>query len=499
MTGPLQLIETSHTPESLAERLQGERGVVLLRSRMFESNQARYSFVAANPFLTFRSFGSRCEITEHEARNTEPAKRSEASFGNPWHILDALLARYELLDEPDQPLPLGGCFGFWGYDLKKFVEPKLRVRSLNDLELPDCHLGFYDSLVAFDHQLGKTLIIATGLSADGTRTEERQRVQVEFWRTHLSGESAERVARNGECRGRNPQPAIRSTFTRESFIAAVESAQRYIRSGDIYQVNLTQRLSAEWNAGGWRLFERLADVSPAPFSAFVDCGGFQLASSSPELFLRLSGSHIQTRPIKGTRPRSQDVAEDSRLAYELQTSPKEQAELVMITDLLRNDLGRVCEFGSVQVPELLRLEKYAQVQHLVSTVEGRLRKDVTHLAALAACFPGGSITGAPKFRAMEVIDELEPVSRGPYCGALGYLGFNRESQLSVIIRTAICREGVAHFPVGAGIVADSDPAGEYEETLAKARGFLAALQTGGGTGVSPVRTRTHGQDARAMT
>jgi para-aminobenzoate synthetase component 1 len=472
---------TAHTPESLVELLRGEPGVVLLRSSIFDSPRARYSFVATRPFLTFRSFGSRCEITQPQ--NSKLEARNEIAFGNPWHVLDALLARYELLDQADQSLPLGGCFGFWGYDLKKFVEPKLRVRSLNDLELPDCHLGFYDSLVAFDHQLGKTLIIATGLGTDGSRDTERQRNQIEFWQSRLATEPAERRIRNAE-RGaagsergiRNPQPQTDSTFTREAFIAAVELAQRYIRSGDIYQVNLTQRLSAAWDEGGWSLFRKLADVSPAPFSAFVDCGGFQLASSSPELFLRLSGSHIETRPIKGTRPRSLDASDDARLAFELQTSAKEQAELVMITDLLRNDLGRVCEFGSVQVPDLLRLEKFAQVQHLVSTVEGRLRTDVTHLAALASCFPGGSITGAPKFRAMEIIDELEPVSRGPYCGALGYLGFNRESQLSIIIRTAICKDNVAHFPVGAGIVADSDPAAEYTETLDKARGFLAALQ-----------------------
>lgn len=484
MTGSLHPIETVHTPESLVERLQGERGVVLLRSRMFESAQARYSFVAARPFLTFRSFGSRCEITESETRN-------EVSFGNPWHILDALLARYELLDQTDQPLPLGGCFGFWGYDLKKFVEPKLRVRSDNDLELPDSHLGFYDSLVAFDHHLGKTMIIATGLAADGSRTEVRQREQIKFWSAHLATNPTESRTEGVQHASANTRHAACSTFTRESFIAAVESAQRYIRCGDIYQVNLTQRLSVAWEHGGWNLFRRLADVSPAPFSAFVDCGEFQLASSSPELFLRLSGSHIQTRPIKGTRPRSQDVTEDSRLSYELQTSPKEQAELVMITDLLRNDLGRVCEFGSVQVPDLLRLEKYAQVQHLVSTVEGRLRSDVTHLEALASCFPGGSITGAPKFRAMEIIDELEPVSRGPYCGALGYLGFNRESQLSIIIRTAICKEGVAYFPVGAGIVADSDPAAEYEETLAKAGGFTAALRLAEQTQRNAIRKTEH--------
>ena len=206
-------------------------------------------------------------------------------------------------------------------------------------------------------------------------------------------------------------------------------------------------------------------------------GDLQLASSSPELFLRLGGSHILTRPIKGTRPRSADLTRDAQLTYELQTSAKELAELVMITDLLRNDLGRVCEYGTVTVPELARLERYPQVQHLVSTVEGRLRADVTHFAALASCFPGGSITGAPKIRAMDVIDELEPVTRGPYTGCLGYLGFNRESQLNILIRTAVFRGERAYFHVGAGIVADSSPEAEYEETLAKAAGFLAALNS----------------------
>jgi para-aminobenzoate synthetase component 1 len=194
------------------------------------------------------------------------------------------------------------------------------------------------------------------------------------------------------------------------------------------------------------------------------------------MFLRISGAHIETRPIKGTRPRSPDPTRDAQLAFELQTSQKETAELVMITDLLRNDLGKVCEFGSVQTTQLIRLERYPQVQHLVSAIEGRLRPELGHLAAFASCFPGGSVTGAPKFRAMEIIDELEPAARGPYTGALGYIGFNRETQLSIIIRTAICREGVIYFPVGAGIVADSDPAAEYDETLAKARGFFEALR-----------------------
>jgi len=477
----IQEIPTAHTPESLVENLRGETGIVLLRTTQFDSPSARYSFIAANPFLTFRSFGSRCEIISEPAPNA-PCPTPQIQYGNPWHLLDALMARYELLDEIDSPFPLGGAFGYWGYDLKNFSEPKLPRRAVNDLELPDCHVGFYDSLVVFDHRLGKVCVVSTGLDADGSRSEMRAQAQLVFWLSIIEEKALPPRRRDTE--GKNVSDSLRlcasvakpvSNLSRTEFIAAVERAQNYIRAGDIYQVNLSHRLTAEADFTGWEFFERLSAVSPAPFSAFLDCDDFQIASSSPEQFLRMSGSHIVTRPIKGTRPRAADATRDAQLAYELQTNAKELAELVMITDLLRNDLGKVCEYGSVQVPELAKLEKFAQVQHLVSTVEGRLRNDVTHFAAFASCFPGGSITGAPKFRAMEIIDELEPVSRGAYCGAIGYLGFNRESQLSIAIRTAVCVAGKIHFNVGAGIVADSDPAAEYEETLAKAAGFLAAL------------------------
>ena len=469
----IQEIQTAHTPESLVENLRGENGIILLRSNSFDSPQARYSFVAANPFLTFRSLGSRCEITRHLSLATH-------HFGNPWHLLEALMSRFELLDEIDLPFPLGGAFGCWGYDLKNFTEPKLPRRAVNDLELPDCHVGFYDSLVVFDHRLGKVCIVSTGLNADGSRSEARAKTQLEFWKNQIQDLEFSRKAAKPQSESAlcafAPLREISANLSREEFISKVERAQKYIRAGDIYQVNLSQRLAAQSEFTGWEFFEKLSAVSPAPFSAFLDCGEFEIASSSPEQFLRLSGSHIVTRPIKGTRPRDADPTRDAQLAYELQTNAKELAELVMITDLLRNDLGKVCEYGSVQVPELAKLEKFAQVQHLVSTVEGRLRKDMTHFAAFASAFPGGSITGAPKFRAMEIIDELEPVSRGPYCGAIGYLGFNRESQLSITIRTAICASGKIHFNVGAGIVADSNPAAEYDETLAKARGFLDALK-----------------------
>ncbi len=478
-------IIAAHSPESLVENLRGARGIVLLRTSAFDSPAARYSFVTADPFLTLRSRGSQCELRF--------VGGTQLHFGNPWQMMDALMSRFELLDEIDLPFPLGGCFGFWGYDLKNFTEPKLPRRAVCDLELPDCHLGFYDSLVVFDHQLGKIFIVSTGLNADGSRGEPRASERVEFWRQRLRNgpESVPEKSRSvstlqgaglpqyakawtpdgGDPFGSGP---VVSNIGRDDFLSAVARSQGYIRAGHIYQVNLSQRLTASGHLSGWELFQKLNAVSPAPYSAFLDCDDHQIVSTSPEQFLRMSGSHITSRPIKGTRPRGLDATRDAQLAYELQTSPKELAELVMITDLLRNDLGKVCEFGSVRVPDLAKLEKFAQVQHLVSTVEGRLRPGLTHFAALASCFPGGSITGAPKFRAMEIIDELEPVSRGPYCGCHGYLGFNRESQLSITIRTAICAAGRIHFNVGAGIVADSNPEAEYDETLAKARGFFEA-------------------------
>jgi para-aminobenzoate synthetase component I len=465
-------ITTAHTPEMLAENLRDEEFQVLLRSSLFDSPEARYSFVTARPFLTFRSRGSRCEL--------RTATESQILFGDPWHLLESLMLRYELLDEMDLPFPLGGCFGHWGYDLKNFVEPKLCRRAVNDLELPDCHIGFYDSLVVFDHRLGKSWIVSTGLMEDGSRSESFAQRQFEFWQRHLEvlpvrNSKFSPANDEDESGGRNKGTII-SNLSRADFLERVIRAQDFIRSGEIYQVNLSQRLAASLTFSSWKLFQSLSAVSPASFSAYLDCGEYQISSSSPEQFLRLSGKHIQTRPIKGTRPRSADLTRDAQLTYELQTSPKELSELVMITDLLRNDLGKVCEFGSVQVPELVRLERYPQVQHLVSTVEGRLRSDISHFAAFASCFPGGSITGAPKFRAMDIIDELEPVARGPYTGALGYLGFNRESQLSILIRAAICTHRQVFFQVGAGIVADSNPSAEYEETLAKAQGFVQAIQ-----------------------
>lgn len=261
------------------------------------------------------------------------------------------------------------------------------------------------------------------------------------------------------------------------FINGVERIRDWIAAGDIYQVNLSQAFEARVEGGSlFGLYEALRDASPAPMAAWLSIDGREILSSSPETFLKISGCGIETRPIKGTRPRFADPDEDRRSAYELQTSAKEISELVMITDLLRNDLGKVCEFGSVEVTEMLQLESLAQVHHLVSTVAGTLRADIDAIDALASCFPGGSITGAPKKRAMEIIRELEGTPRGIYCGAIGWLGFNGESSFNIAIRTLIREGETLVYQVGAGIVADSDPEKEYEETLHKAAGIRLAIE-----------------------
>jgi para-aminobenzoate synthetase component I len=346
----------------------------------------------------------------------------------------------------------GYAIGYFGYDLKNEIE-RLPARAVDDLGLPDCWFGFYEDVHTFE--VGR---------------DRRARRVID------------------ESRGRPGGPSLpTSNFTRDAYREMVLRAKEYIAAGDIYQVNLSQRFQCDVEASPADVYLALRAANPAPYCAYLDIGDAQILSSSPECFLNIHDRHVVTRPIKGTSPRECDP-------NDLLRSPKDNAELVMITDLERNDLGKVCEFGSVSVRELKCVETYATVHHLVATVEGTLRSDVSHVDCVRACFPGGSITGAPKIRAMEIIDELEPHARGVYCGAIGYFGPNRESHFNIAIRTAIYQSrfqprpvadtirshdrptGRLTFHAGGGIVADSEPDAEYNETLAKARGILNAIE-----------------------
>ncbi|MEC8973548.1 MAG: chorismate-binding protein, partial [Verrucomicrobiota bacterium] len=297
----IQEIETRHSPESLTAQLHTEPGTILLRSGTMEHGE-RFSLVAERPFLRFESHGSRCEIESAAGRRT--------LFGNPWKLLESLANRYELLEEIDLPFPLGGCFGYFGYELKQFTEPHLPLTTHNDLELPECSVGFYDSLIVFDHHLDKAWIISTGLGEEGDRDDDRAQAAADFWRGQLG--SPGQAPDAGPPLAQAPAPQVTSTMSRDDYCAGVRRIIDYIWQGDIYQANLTHRLAAKVGVDGWTLFQRLATASPAPFSGFMQCSGFQLASSSPEQFLRLSGDHVTTKPIKGTRPRGTSPDLDAR-------------------------------------------------------------------------------------------------------------------------------------------------------------------------------------------
>ncbi len=401
-----------------------------------------YSILAAGPTKIIRSKGSHTDIITPTG--------STAAKGNPFDILSEHLALHQ--HDASADFPLGAAIGYFGYDLKNFVE-KLPAKAVDDIGLPDCWFGFYDSLLVFDHNARQ--VFEVGRAGPARRAVDDRR---------RSPDRAERDA------------VLHSTFTRDSYRAAILRAKQYIAAGDIYQVNLSQRFQCEVDASAPELYRALRESNPAPYCAYLDIGEAQILSSSPECFLNIHDRHVVTRPIKGTRPRGATSEEDTRIAAELLASPKDNAELVMITDLERNDLGRVCEFGSVRVSELVRVETYATVHHLVSTVEGRLRGDVSPVDCVRACFPGGSITGAPKIRAMEIIDELEPHARGVYTGAIGFLGYNGLTHLNVAIRTVVQQGRELTFHAGGGIVADSEPDAEYDETLVKAQGILNAIE-----------------------
>jgi para-aminobenzoate synthetase component 1 len=459
------------SPLSLAEDINGladlftglrhlPNAMLLLSGGNLDSS--RYSLMGWDPFLVIRTKGHQVEVQFPGGHRTFAA--------NPFDILEEAL---ETLALPGQTpvLPFAaGAMGFLAYDLKNHLE-RLPTTAVDDLNLPDMVWAFPRRIVVHD------------------RWEKR------FW--HIGVEYEPPVGYLGPAT--QPEPALAdlgrlaqvpppggyqvgelsSTFSRGHYLEAVRRAREYIRQGDIYQVNLSQRFSFPFQGDLYRLFLQLFERNPAPFYAYLNCGDVQILSTSMERFLWRQGDYLETRPIKGTRPRGRTAAEDEVMRQELTTSLKEDAELSMIVDLLRNDIGRVCLGGSVRVKEHKRLEAYENVYHLVSIVTGRVRPDCSQGDILRATFPGGSITGCPKIRAMEIIDELEPVVRHVYCGAIGYLGLHRNLDLNIAIRTAIGCQGQVHFAVGGGIVYDSEEVAEYEETLHKGMTLFKIIGQGG--------------------
>ena len=458
----IEEIPDSPPAELMARSLRTRRGFFYLDSARVEGNvRPAFSFIGFDPFLTWQTRGDRIMV-EREGICEEYQQE-------PLGHLRGLMSGYRNPSRSDIPFT-GGAVGYFGYEFGARGEG-IHASSADDQEIPDALFGFHDGVIACEHSSGKTFVIANPVAARSAGTILRRlRAAIKSARDDQMDET--------EKKQRDHQPAgeLLSNVTREAYLDRVARVKEYIAAGDVYQVNFSQRFEAATADDPYAIYQRLRTLSPAPFGAYLDAGEFQILSSSPELFLRLDRhGRVLTRPIKGTRPRGKTAAEDQQLAAELSGSEKDHAELLMIVDLERNDLGRVCRYGSIQVEERARIEAHPTVFHLVSTISGQLRDDADIFDCLRSMLPGGSITGAPKVRAMQIIDELESCRRHVYTGSLGYLGFDGTCDLNIAIRTILCRKGGASYHVGGGVVADSDPESEYQETLTKGRAMRAAL------------------------
>ncbi|MEW6182255.1 MAG: aminodeoxychorismate synthase component I [Bacillota bacterium] len=424
---------------------------------------ARWSFIATDPFMVLSFRPGSLFIEPHSAGLDIPKE--------PFQAIESILGAHNFSGDAPTPFPAGGI-GYFSYELRTFFE-KVPVSVVDDLRLPQMWFCFYDAVVSIDHYEKRIWITSTGMPEEGAAGERRQQERFEEILATLRRDPGE----NPEYTPDDDRRTLFSSFSHAGYVNAVKRVKEYIAAGDVYQVNIAQRYSVPSKADGFSLFQKLLRTNPSPFAAYLEGEGFSVASCSPERFIhydKATGT-IHTRPIKGTRPRGRNPEEDKRLAEELLASSKDRAEHVMIVDLERNDLGRLAQTGSVRVSEFCVLEPFPTVFHLTSTVEAKLRQGTGIAGILRATFPGGSITGAPKVRAMEIIDEIEPVARGIYTGAIGYLSFNGRMDLNIVIRTLVLTGGYIHFHVGGGIVADSDPEGEYQETLDKGRAFSQVL------------------------
>ena len=424
-----------------------DKNSFILDSAMDKQKLGRYSFISSNPF----------EILKY--KNTKE---------NPLDNLQRELNKYKVENNTHLPF-IGGAVGYLSYDLGNYIE-KLPRTAVDDTNIYDLYFGFYNWVIVIDHLENKTYIATPNLDV------EKENEIIEDIEKKIN--KAEKNGIDNICYEEKEVEKIRltSNFTKSEFENAVRKVQDYIRQGDIYQANLTQRFNGKTTLSSYELYRDLRRFSPAPFGAFLNFEDSHILSNSPERFIKCIDRKIETRPIKGTRPRGKNKEEDLKLQEELKNSEKDRAELLMIVDLERNDIGRISKIGTVKVPELFVIEPYANVNHLVATVVGDLDDNKDCIDVIKATFPGGSITGAPKIRSMEIIDELEPTQRNVYTGSIGYIGFNGDMDLNIAIRTIIKKDENVYFQVGGGMTWDSNPEDEYQETLDKAQSIMKALR-----------------------
>ncbi len=466
-----QLTSDTLTPVSAFCKVQEGDWSFLFESVVGGEKVGRYSFLGAGPFLRFQSWGQRVLVQEggKTVRDEEQA--------DPLRIFEDYLKQYHAPQVPGLPRFTGGAVGFAGYDAVRYTE-RLPNPPPDDRQLPDLSFAFYDRMVIFDN-ITKTIAVVAharvgpGVDLKAAYQAACQRVDalVEKLQLNVADLQLTDIVPHGSV-----TKEFQSNFPAGSYEAAVKKCQEYIKAGDAFQVVLSQRLQAQTKARPFDIYRTLRIVNPSPFMFYLRCGSVTLVGSSPEIMVRVEGDVITLRPLAGTRRRGANEEEDQRLAAELLADPKERAEHVMLVDLGRNDVGRVAQYASVELTEVLSVERYSHVMHLSSTVKGKMAQGHSALTAMRAALPAGTLSGAPKVRAMEIIDELEPCRRGPYGGAVGYLDFSGNLDTCIALRTIVIKGQTAYIQAGAGIVYDSVPSEEYQETMNKAMGLLRAIQ-----------------------
>ena len=463
-----EFVADGETPVSAFKKLHNSGYSFLFESTEKNDVSGRFSFVGINPRIIIQSYGREIQVVDGDTE-----KRFDTAT-DPLDEIRKLMARYQFVSRPELPRFAGGAVGFLGYEAIHFFEPKVPVAHRDDLHLPEMLFMITSSLLIFDHQLRSLKIVVNAFLEDGSAEAVYKRA------VESAGVIIRQLARpadlpliaTAECE----MPPAHSNFRCEEFERAVAEAKEYIRAGDIFQVVLSQRFESDFVGDPLDFYRCLRFINPSPYMFCLKFAeDFALVGSSPEMHVRLVADVIEIRPIAGTRGRGATVAQDERNAAELLADPKERAEHIMLVDLARNDVGRIADFGSVRVTEMMDIERYSHVMHIVSNVVGRLRNGCSAFDVVKSTFPAGTVSGAPKIRAMQIISELEKTRRGCYAGAIGYLGFDGNVDSCIALRCAVLKNGKAYFQAGAGIVADSDPRFEYEETVNKARAMTKAL------------------------